>query len=150
MSVVDLDLQARRKARKAITGKAWKEANKERGVITRRAWRETHVKERAIAAKAWYKTNKDRVLEYMRNKRIAAKREAMEAYGGCKCRRCGIKDIDVLCIDHIKDNGKAHRITMNASKLYGWLKKHGFPPGFQVLCANCNLKKEIMRLRGEI
>jgi hypothetical protein len=32
--------------------------------------------------------------------------------------------------------------------LYYWLCKHDYPAGFQVLCANCNLKKEMLRRRN--
>ncbi len=35
----------------------------------------------------------------------------------------------------------AQRANPGGSVLYSWLKKQGYPPGFQVLCHNCNLAK---------
>jgi hypothetical protein len=58
-------------------------------------------------------------------------------------------DVDMLCIDHIDNGGNKHRKeTGSGGKVYGWLIKHGLPPGYQVLCWNHNAKKEIERARG--
>ncbi len=61
------------------------------------------------------------------------------------CNCCNITDLDVLCIDHILGGGKKHRKETNlwGAKLCWYLKRNNFPKGFQVLCANCNLKKRI-------
>lgn len=67
--------------------------------------------------------------------------------GFMKCSLCGYdSDIDALTIDHINNNGKEHRKQLNvyASKdLYRWLIKNNFPDGFQILCMNCNMLKQI-------
>ena len=71
------------------------------------------------------------------------------------CRQCGQGDIDVLCLDHITNNGSAFRNFINRTnrfcgqKLYKWLIRTGYETAnqFQVLCSNCNLKKEILRQR---
>lgn len=60
---------------------------------------------------------------------------------------CEIDDIDVLTIDHINNDGHKHRELVGV-KMYRWLVQNNFPEGFQVLCANCNLKKEIVRKRN--
>lgn len=67
-------------------------------------------------------------------------------YGGC-CNACGETDPIVLQIDHINDNGKDHvdkkgrRITGN--QLYSQIIKAGYPKDeYQLLCANCNARKE--------
>ncbi len=67
--------------------------------------------------------------------------------GEGSCRHCGQCDIDVLTFDHIENNGKEHRKEVPTSMFLYWLIKNDYPPGFQVLCANCNLKKEVTRRR---
>lgn len=63
--------------------------------------------------------------------------------GKLKCNNCGIGDIDVLCLDHINNNGVDHRKQAGivGGKIYRWLIKNNYPKGFQVLCFNCNMKK---------
>ena len=68
----------------------------------------------------------------------------------CKCVVCGFSDIDCLTIDHIKDDGWKHRHSIGSlagSAFYKWLYDNDLPEGFQTLCSNCNLKKEIERRR---
>ena len=67
-------------------------------------------------------------------------------YGNCCCM-CKESDPIVLQIDHIKDNGKDHvdgkgrRVTGN--QLYCQIIKANYPKDeYQLLCANCNAKKE--------
>ena len=56
---------------------------------------------------------------------------------------------EFLVLDHINNDGAAHRKSMkNKSdgfgiQLYRWIIKNNFPPIFQVLCANCNMGKEM-------
>jgi hypothetical protein len=74
------------------------------------------------------------------------KLEAFNHYsnGDIKCARCGIDDIDVLCLDHINGLGThLRRIGLQSISIYWWVKRYNYPDGFQVLCANCNLKKRI-------
>ena len=61
-----------------------------------------------------------------------------------RCTNCGVSDIDVLCIDHINGGGHEHRKIVGFANFYNYLRRNGYPEGFQVLCANCNLKKEIL------
>lgn len=61
-------------------------------------------------------------------------------------------ELTFLTIDHTEDNGAEHRRQMAAEKgnawgqaggpTYRWLRDNNFPPGFQVLCANCNCGKQ--------
>ncbi len=67
--------------------------------------------------------------------------ETFRAYGGFKCVRCGEIDPDVLQIDHIDGGGTQHRKKIGRQNIYTWLRQQHFPPGYQVLCANCNTKK---------
>jgi hypothetical protein len=70
-------------------------------------------------------------------------------YGGYKCVCCGETEKLFLTLDHINDDGAAHRRSINPSaprqatseRLCSWLRDNNFPPGFQVLCFNCNIGK---------
>ena len=70
------------------------------------------------------------------------KLEVLNAYGGPARTCCGETLIEGLTIDHIHGGGAEHkRQGLSGLSLYKWLKKNGFPGGFQVLCATCNLAK---------
>lgn len=79
--------------------------------------------------------------------------ETLSAYGNC-CACCGETEPDFLEVDHVLDNGAAHRASMrpNAPKtwagkvMYSWLRQQGFPDDYQLLCSNCNRAKA--RKRG--
>jgi len=69
----------------------------------------------------------------------------MAAYGG-QCACCGISDLIFLNIDHVDGHGAEHRRGTQTGRsggvqLYLWLRRSGWPPGFQVLCWNCNSAK---------
>lgn len=69
---------------------------------------------------------------------------AYAAYGGPKCACCGETEPRFLTIDHIDNDGHIHRKKhRSATNIYGWLKARKYPPGFQVLCANCNFGKAL-------
>lgn len=77
-------------------------------------------------------------------KRHDLKLLVMSKYGGAACKCCGETRIQFLQIDHIDGNGGEHRRTVRgATNICRWLKARKFPPGFQVLCANCNLAKSV-------
>lgn len=62
--------------------------------------------------------------------------------GTLKCACCGEGMVDFLTIDHVNNDGCKHRKTIGgASNICAWLKRNGFPNGFQVLCFNCNSAK---------
>lgn len=66
---------------------------------------------------------------------------------------CGFDDIHALCLDHINDDGGEHRkatsgYRMGGTNFYKYIRKYGYPSNLQVLCANHNLIKEIMRKRA--
>lgn len=79
---------------------------------------------------------------------VRVKIEVFTAYGGCICACCGERELRFLTIDHINNDGAEHRRQLfgkskqiGGSRLYRVLKKQGYPPGFQVLCFNCNITK---------
>jgi hypothetical protein len=61
------------------------------------------------------------------------------------CNCCGEKQYEFLSIDHINGGGNEHRRTFTkdgkGGNIYHWLKRNDFPPGFQILCHNCNMSK---------
>lgn len=73
------------------------------------------------------------------------RKDVFSAYGGYKCACCGETEPLFLTIDHIENNGAEMRRNGTHSRggthFYQWLRKSGYPNGFQVLCMNCNLGK---------
>lgn len=78
-------------------------------------------------------------LEKEKHRRRSEKEAAMRAYSpDLMCQSCGFSDIRALSIDHVNGDGAEHRKTIaGGSQMYAWLKRHGYPSGFQVLCMNC-------------
>lgn len=80
------------------------------------------------------------------------KSKIFDMYGGKSCAHCGTVDTRVLVIDHINNDGNQHRLKHLGSKThagvhtYNWIIRNKYPPGFQVLCHNCNW---IKRLDGQ-
>lgn len=74
-----------------------------------------------------------------------------KGYAGCSWPNCEEDDIDVLTLDHINDDGHAERRMypdrQGGTTTYQMLRKLGYPPGYQTLCANHQLKKDILRRR---
>lgn len=80
------------------------------------------------------------------------KRRAFEGYGGkCAWPGCSITDIDILVLDHVGDDGKLDRVRGSSSgdAIYRKVIREGFPEKYQPLCANHNLKKEVLKRRRE-
>lgn len=98
-----------------------------------------------------YQRYRPRKLAKQREYRQRAKLEALTHYSIVEypiCALCGITDMDILCLDHINNDGSKQRAERGdplGKNLYYYLKKKGFPDGFQVLCFNCNMKKRMMR-----
>lgn len=106
-------------------------------------------KRNRIAVAKYLRANKGkRALTLIKN-RAKVKREALAAYSKGKmcCKRCKIADPDVLALDHINDNGASER--RKSVVTYWSLKQAGWPIGLQVLCCNCNWKKEVLRRRKQ-
>jgi len=61
--------------------------------------------------------------------------------GNPKCKCCGILEPELLTIDHIKGRGNPERRRLKipgGAVFYQNLIKRNFPPGYRVLCFNCN------------
>jgi len=96
-----------------------------------------------------YKNNVDR-RAYSRRRKWRRKQEALTRYSISPfpiCAYCGETDLKVLQLDHIDGGGNQHRKSLKKGKYGGWsfymlLESQGYPEGYQVLCANCNIRKE--------
>ena len=65
--------------------------------------------------------------------------------GTPECKNCGISGIPFLNIDHIYGRKQmGHSRNIGTLKLYRYLHKE-HPTGYQVLCYNCNMIKELKR-----
>jgi len=64
-------------------------------------------------------------------------------YGGNppKCACCGEAHMEFLAIDHIAGGGTKRRKQLRANGAYiaCWIIDNLFPPGFRILCHNCNM-----------
>lgn len=112
-----------------------------------------HKKEKLERKRRWCQEHKEEQREYYRQYTQRLKAEVLSHYsnGSPMCVRCRIDDIDILTIDHINDGGNKHRKAISYDRgglaFYKWLRREGFPEGYQVLCYNCNMKKA--RSRGQ-
>lgn len=86
---------------------------------------------------------KHRAAQNERNKkwRLKLRQEVIKAYGGvCQC--CSESRIEFLAIDHIEGGGRKQRESIGGdAHFYSWLRKNNFPPGYRVMCHNCNFAK---------
>lgn len=100
-----------------------------------------------------------RNAENQKRSRYKIKLEAFTHYstnGEIKCAKCGFLDVRALGLDHINNDGIAHKKTINAkyprqvtgTLVYRDLKRRGWPTGFQILCYNCNWIKYIETLNN--
>jgi hypothetical protein len=108
-------------------------------------WRANNLELARERARASYWKHRDRHITYgrlyWRNRRV----EAIKHYGG-KCVCCGEETIEFLSLDHINDDGAAHRQEHGTSSaVHRWLKNHNYPEGVvQVMCYNCNAAKSFV------
>lgn len=98
----------------------------------------------------WHTEHKDSLRKQQKRYRWRVKVETLTHYAidsKPKCIVCGESDIQVLTIDHINGEGSSHRKRLNRHggwEFYVWLRKQGYPVGYQVLCMNCNWKKRCL------
>ena len=122
-------------------------------------------KRQAEYAKEWRKNNREKYKASQKAAYYRARLEALQHYSGLlvpECRCCEENTFEFLTIDHVNNDGAAHRreigmtqgdpnqmekegrkSSMGGNGFVYWLKKNGWPEGFQVLCWNCNgVKRE--------
>lgn len=126
------------KARKREQGSQYYQKNKEKIKARSKKHYEGHKEEK----RAYSRKNKKKIKAQMKAWREERRDRVHIHYGGgsspmCMC--CGETTYEFLTIDHV--NGRKKGDKRSGGQLYGWLIKNNFPPGFQVLCFNCNHAK---------
>lgn len=125
----------------------------EHGISPEMAWRASNPKHYKNHLK-YMKERWNRDPEVRERHKIAAlknrlktKIEVFSAYGGVMCICCGESDIRFLTIDHKYNDGAEERRLLGSvgggMAFYRYLKRLGYPDGYQVLCYNCNCGKRI-------
>ena len=156
--------------KKKLYARAWHRKNRKRINLRKKKLyqknREYHLKRR----REYYRKNSKHIRRMIRERRKldpkkfrdydnkltrSIKTEVLSYYGKrskavCKWPGCCVDDLDVLTLDHIYNNGAAERKQFGqwrgmGSVFYRWLRRHRYPGGYQTLCANHQLKKEIIR-----
>jgi hypothetical protein len=110
---------------------------------------------RVKSQKAYYHKNKEhcRLITQKHNDKLKVEVFTHYSNGIPRCAICGETDMMVLCLDHIDGKGNQLRKELNlvgGLQYYRWLRLNKFPGGYQILCANCNLRKETLRVRSGI
>lgn len=113
-------------------------------------------KQRLLAAGLCYKCGKNPLttkshcddcyrlhLESSKRCRQRLKDAVFAAYGGYVCSCCDEDEPAFLSIDHVNNDGATHRKKVGLGRFYTWLKANNYPPGFQVLCMNCQWGKKM-------
>jgi hypothetical protein len=128
---------------------AYRAANQERLRSAHAVWVEEHreylrayrqaTKEQS---RVWRNANRERLREQANQRARKLRDEVLSAYGGA-CACCGETERAFLQIDHVNNDGAEHRRATNGVKLDYWIRRHGFPPQFQILCCNCNFGRHL-------
>lgn len=94
----------------------------------------------AIVAKLceWRAANREATSVKSAQYRAGLRSKALDAYGR-QCACCGESIERFLTLDHVDGSGAEHRREVGrGDTLNKWLKRNGYPSGFQTLCVNCN------------
>ena len=116
--------------------------------VTERAikWNQEHPKRRKEICQKYYRKSKQKVLDYQKEYYQRIKSEVLTFYSNSnrpKCVWCGEERLACLSIDHIAGGGNKERkrLGLEGVHFYRWLRKQGFPEGYQTLCMNCQFIK---------
>ena len=105
-------------------------------------------KKHQAKVKAWMKANPERAKKIVhktyRNWRGKVRTQVLLHYSNgnprCMCPDCSVTEERFLAIDHKNGGGVEHRkeLGFGGQRFWLWLIKNNFPPGYRVLCHNCN------------
>ena len=109
-----------------------------------------YTKESLEYQREYREKNLERFRRYSKEQHARRREDVLRGYGGdhphCVC--CGTDVKEFLAVDHINGGGKLHlkdicngKPNNYGNRYYVWLVKNNFPPGFQLLCHNCNFFK---------
>jgi hypothetical protein len=110
--------------------------------LKKQRWRLANPGAVKATRKRYYKAHPETVKAKARATQQRAKLEVFRHYcnGEPYCDCCGETEMDFLSVDHIGGGGSKHRREIGgAQALYSWLRRNGYPPGYRILCFNCNL-----------
>ena len=125
---IKYDLEYRKRPKTKAILKEWRMNHPDYG----KEWRKNH----PLNMELYYNKIKE---DSLRIKKIV-----LCYYSGdtMKCTCCGESNFKFLSLDHEDNNGYEHRkVQRGGIHLYKLLIKLGFPPGYTVLCMNCNFGK---------
>mgnify|MGYP001590487909 CR=1 FL=1 len=95
--------------------------------------------------KQWTLNNREKWFANGKRSWTTLRRLVLETYshGTPRCACCGETTYQFLSLDHINGGGSAHQREAHkqGTRVYQLVKNAGFPPGYQVLCHNCNMAK---------
>jgi hypothetical protein len=100
------------------------------------------------AARAYYDRTKDATRERQRAASRASlsrlRRDVLDGYGGA-CACCGSDYYSHLTLVHVEGGGRQERIALGGGQaIYRRLRRESYPPGYQILCFNCNAAKHTL------
>lgn len=141
------------------TAMDWNKTHIEQTRESNRKYGNKHRVERMKHSKEYYKENREKCITRVSERNLQIKTEVLKHYSPkLKCvgydnqLGCPFNCDDIRCLsmDHIAGGGTQHRIALSGGKnpkgvggstLYRYLKKEGYPNGYQVLCMNCQFIK---------
>lgn len=118
------------------------------------AFNQKHDRKHPVCHSCRYAADREGNLRRAKARHRQLRDLVFKAYGGvCAC--CGEHRETMLTIDHVNNDGAAHRKKLSAgykkhkwrdanlggTSVYADLVRRNFPTGFQLLCANCNVSK---------
>lgn len=128
----------------------WKNVERKRAALRQRSSTPEFKAYMKRYRREYYK-NHPEIIDKVKAYNAAVVAEVTTYYGG-KCALCGGSWGPCLVIDHVNNaNSKPFRTDpgcAGGNTFYRKLKSLGYPAGFQVLCANCNWRKEMTRRAG--
>lgn len=131
----------------AYAKKRWQKRNKEEYRKRRMAYYRAHKSRFQERNRQYYHRHRDKLLEqvnaHARRRRSALKAALYKKLGG-KCKRCGITDVRVLCVDHVNGGGWQERKESTYTTLYTRMLADTTGK-YQLLCHNCNWIKRYER-----
>jgi len=104
--------------------------------------------DKAKYRKEYYRKHREKLDAYSNDWRQEKRLEIINELGG-QCNHCGENDPIVLDIDHIHNDGAQERKTAKRKNVVSILRAKGIDKQrYQLLCKNCNWRKEFLRRRN--
>lgn len=130
----------------------------------RRVYRQNNKEAIKVSIRSWITRNRERYDEGLANywkktkkaSNAKSKERLKENKRGCikllggRCNHCDETEIEFLTLDHINNDGAKERKNMHHKTLYRLINTGVISPdNYQVLCYNCNCKKQILYMHNK-